>query len=40
MDGKEWIECCGCEKWNHTECEVKNQVTKDEDMKKVAADLE
>ena len=22
MDGKKWIQCDDCEKWNHTDCEV------------------
>ena len=22
LDGKHWIGCSGCQKWNHTECEV------------------
>ena len=24
MDGKHWIGCDGCAKWNHTDCELKS----------------
>jgi len=37
MDGKLWIECDGCRKWNHTDCEI-NKGT-DKNMKDVAMDL-
>jgi len=40
MDGKKWFECSECQKWNHTDCELKFSDAKDSDMKKVAADLE
>ena len=39
MDGKEWIECSLCEKWNHTECELARTCAEDRDMQKVAADF-
>jgi hypothetical protein len=34
MDGKDWIECTGCEKWNHTDCEIK--LGTDKGMREVA----
>jgi len=37
MDGKKWIECSKCLKWNHTDCEVEKG--KDKDMKELAADF-
>jgi len=37
MDGKDWIECTDCKKWNHTDCEVKEG--KDKEMREVAAQL-
>ena len=37
MDGKDWIECTGCQKWNHTDCEIVHG--KDKQMQQVAFDL-
>lgn len=37
MDGKDWIECTSCQKWNHTDCEIVNG--KDKKMKQVAVDI-
>lgn len=37
MDGKIWIECDGCQKWNHTDCEI--TLGADKLMKEVAMDL-
>jgi hypothetical protein len=37
MDGKLWIECTGCKKWNHTDCEIANGA--DNSMREVAFDL-
>lgn len=36
MDGKDWIECSDCQKWNHTECEIAQG--KDKQMRDVAVD--
>jgi hypothetical protein len=32
-DGKEWVECEGCKKWNHIECEVERNA--DPEFRKV-----
>ena len=37
MDGKLWIECDGCQKWNHTDCEI--ALGTDQGLKEVALDL-
>jgi phage FluMu protein Com len=37
MDGKLWIECTGCKKWNHTDCEI--TTGSDKSMRQVALDL-
>lgn len=37
MDGKLWIECDGCQKWNHTDCEI--ALGTDKSLKEVAMDL-
>jgi hypothetical protein len=37
MDGKVWIECDGCQKWNHTDCEI--SLGTDKNLKSVAMDL-
>ena len=37
MDGKNWIECSECQKWNHSEGEIKKGT--DKGMREVAQDL-
>lgn len=37
MDGKLWIECDGCQKWNHTDCEI--TLGTEKQFKEVALDL-
>lgn len=37
MDGKLWIECTDCKKWNHTDCELLQGT--DKEMREVALDL-
>ena len=37
MDGKVWIECTGCQKWNHTDCEIAQG--QDKMMREVAMEL-
>lgn len=37
MDGKVWIECSGCQKWNHTECEINEG--DNEEMRKLCHDF-
>ena len=32
MDGKEWISCDLCEKWNHSDCELLRDIKEDADM--------
>jgi hypothetical protein len=39
MDGKQWIECSKCKKWNHSECEVARNCDEDVDMQHVAKDF-
>jgi len=39
MDGKKWIECSKCIKWNHTDCEVDRQGNADQDMREIAAEF-
>lgn len=29
MDGKHWIGCDGCQKWNHTDCEIAHGTNKE-----------
>ena len=29
MDGKHWIGCDGCQKWNHTDCEITHGTNKE-----------
>lgn len=29
MDGKHWIGCDGCAKWNHTDCEIERGTNKE-----------
>ena len=29
MDGKHWIGCDGCSKWNHTDCEIARGTNKE-----------
>ena len=37
MDGREWIQCEKCNKWNHTDCEVENG--KDKDMREIVKEF-
>lgn len=39
MDGKKWIGCSKCDKWNHTDCEVERAGTADSDMREIAKEF-
>jgi len=38
LDGKLWIGCVKCDKWNHASCEI--ELGEDEEMKALAIDEE
>ena len=39
MDGKKWISCDACDKWNHTDCEIEHAGEHDSDMKRIATEF-